>query len=381
MIIRLITFVAGAWLVSWTLKSVVRTFVLPRSDNVFLTRFIFVQIFRVFQLRTKRVNTYEARDRVMALFAPIALLATPVVGLILILLGYTAMFWGTGVEPLQEAFLLSGSSLFTLGFARDDTLLRILLTFTEATFGLGFVALLISYLPTMYSAFSERERAVAMLEVRAGDPPSAVEMLKRFHRLNNLAALGETFVEWEVWFANLEETHTSLFALVFFRSPQPERSWVTAAGAILDGGALFLSCLNLPDNSGRHQASLCIRAGYIALRRIGDFFRLQYDPNPDPMDTISVTKSEFLAAYAELEDAGLPLVADVEQAWRDFSGWRVNYDRVLVQLAGLTMAPYAPWSSDRSLTTMPPPQVTVQTQPRIRQWLRRIGNKKAPLKS
>lgn len=34
-------------------------------------------------------------------------------------------------------------------------------------------------------------------------------------------------------------------------------------------------------------------------------------------------------------------------AWRDFAGWRVNYDTVLVALAGLTMAPYAPWSSDR----------------------------------
>ncbi len=44
------------------------------------------------------------------------------------------------------------------------------------------------------------------------------------------------------------------------------------------------------------------------------------------------------------------MVADREQAWRDFSGWRVNYDVPLLALASLVMAPYAPWSSDRSLT-------------------------------
>lgn len=46
--------------------------------------------------------------------------------------------------------------------------------------------------------------------------------------------------------------------------------------------------------------------------------------------------------------AGIPLRPDREQAWQDFAGWRVNYDRVLLVLSALTMAPYAPWSSDRS---------------------------------
>jgi hypothetical protein len=47
--------------------------------------------------------------------------------------------------------------------------------------------------------------------------------------------------------------------------------------------------------------------------------------------------------------AGVPLKADHDQAWRDFAGWRVNYDAALIGLAALTMAPEAPWSSDRSL--------------------------------
>ena len=50
-----------------------------------------------------------------------------------------------------------------------------------------------------------------------------------------------------------------------------------------------------------------------------------------------------------MTEAGVPLRADLDQAWRDFAGWRVNYDQVLVTLAGIAMAPYAPWSSDRSV--------------------------------
>ena len=61
-----------------------------------------------------------------------------------------------------------------------------------------------------------------------------------------------------------------------------------------------------------------------------------------------MTRSEWDDAVAYLEEAGVPLKADREQAWRDFAGWRVNYDTVLLALANLTSAPPAPWSSDRS---------------------------------
>ncbi|MGZ4739106.1 MAG: hypothetical protein ACXVLM_07715 [Ilumatobacteraceae bacterium] len=43
----------------------------------------------------------------------------------------------------------------------------------------------------------------------------------------------------------------------------------------------------------------------------------------------------------------MELKRDRDQAWRDFSGWRVNYDKVLVELCALTIAPPAKWSSDR----------------------------------
>lgn len=370
LLLRLFVFAAGFLLVAVTLSTAIKTYVLPRSANTLLSRLVFRSVFALFRLRLKRVNTYEQRDHIMAMFAPTALLATPVVWLIFILLGYTAMYWATGIQPLKQAFILSGSSLFTLGFATDAAWGRLALIYSEATLGLGLVALLLAYLPTMYAAFSTRERSVAMLEVRAGSPPSAVELLSRAHRLNSSAMLDPLFAEWEIWFANLEESHTSLAALVFFRSPQSDRSWVTASGAILDSAALYLALLQ-PEST--RQAALCIRAGYIALRRVADFFQIAYDADPKPDDPVSISREEFNLAYNTLAAAGLPIVADRDQAWRNFNGWRVNYDTVLVALAALTMAPYAPWSSDRSVLSMHLPPSEWE---RLKVMVRRMGDKK-----
>src|SRR5207247_4111385 len=101
------------------------------------------------------------------------------------------------------------------------------------------------------------------------------------------------------------------------------------------------------------QAEFCIRAGYLALRRIADFFSIPYDPSPKPDDTISIIRHEFDKVCHWLESEGVPMKPDRDQAWRDFVGWRVNYDTVLLALAGLTMAPPARWSSDRRLADAP----------------------------
>ena len=85
--------------------------------------------------------------------------------------------------------------------------------------------------------------------------------------------------EWERWFLDIEETHTSFPAVVFFRSPQPDHSWATAAGAVLDGAALTLSTVDVERDV---QAEFCLRAGYLCLRRIADSFRIPYDPTRAP---------------------------------------------------------------------------------------------------
>lgn len=348
-LLRLSTFIFGVLIVLRVLLSAIRTFVLARSARDRLTAMHFVFWRRAFYWRANRFNTYDDRDRVMALFAPFSLLMLPIFWLSLVSVGYAFIFFALGVDHAYDAFVHSGSALTTLGFSRIEGTLIMVATFSESAIGLILVALLISYLPTMYSAFSSREAAVQLLEVRAGVPPSAIDMIGRAHRIQGLDYLPELWEQWERWFAAIEESHTVLAALVFFRSPKPNQSWITAAGTILDGAALYASALDVPVNP---PAQLCIRAGYLALRSISDFYQIEYNPDPDPDDPISISRPEFDEAYDRLLEWGIPLKPDRDQCWRDFRGWRVNYDTVLLKLAALTMAPYAPWVSDRSLPGM-----------------------------
>ena len=345
-VLHILCFLTGLGVVVATVLSAIKTFVVPRGLPVRLSRYVFLVMRRLFDIRARKANSYEERDGIMALYAPLTLLVLPAVWLVVILLGYMAMYWALGVHSLDLAFVVSGSSLLTLGFATAAGGAATLLTFSEATIGLLLVALLIAYLPTMYTAWSRREAAVALLQVRAGSPPTAAEMIIRYHRIEKLAQITDLWTTWEAWFVDVEESHTSLAPLTFFRSPQPDRSWVTASGAILDAAALMLSTVDLPRDA---QAALTLRAGFLALRRIADFFAIPHNRTPQPDDPISVARQEFDAVYRQLAEAGIPVKPDREQAWRDFAGWRVNYDTVLLALAALTMAPRAPWSSDRSL--------------------------------
>jgi predicted small integral membrane protein len=349
---RIASFVVGAAVVAATLGSAIRTVILPRGIPAKLGRFVFISMRALYRLRARPSASYERRDRVMALYAPVSLLVLLLTWMTVVLLGYTGMFWGLTHRSLRSAFRLSGSSILTLGFQTADDLPSTILVFTEAALGLILLALLITYLPSIYGSFSRREAAVTALEVRAGSPPSGTEMIWRYHALERTDRLIEVWKAWETWFVEVEESHTSLPSLVFFRSPQPDHSWVTAAGAVLDGASLSLSSVEIPREV---QAEFCIRAGYLALRRIADFFGIPYDPAPKRHDPIAITRHEYDQACDWLASEGVPLKPDREQAWRDFAGWRVNYDTVLIALAGLTMAPYAQWSSDRSLRTWRPP--------------------------
>ncbi len=351
-VLRAFFFAAGLSLVALTLLSAVRTLVLPRAAADLFTRLMFYFLRFVFGIALRFTHSFKALDQLMALYAPIGLLALVPGWLILVTLGYMALMWSVSSLSWYEAFKLSGSSLLTLGFATQNGLAMTILEFSEAAIGLMMVALVIGYLPTIYAAFSRREAMVTMLEVRAGSPPSALEMLNRYQRIHGLAQLSGQFQAWEAWFADIEESHTSLPALVFFRSPWPDRSWITAAGAVLDAASLRQSVVDLPTEP---QASLCIRAGYIALRRIAAFFRIPYNPDPHyPLDEISVSRLEFDGVCENLARSGVPLKIDRDQAWRDFAGWRVNYDRVLIALANLTLAPASPWTGGRSLKPVLP---------------------------
>ncbi len=351
--IRILVGAAGGLLIATTLLSTLRTFVLPRSAGSWMTSLVFKAGRRLFRLVS--FGSFHRRDRVLALFVPMTVFALAGVWLVMVIVGYAALFWATGYGPPSEAWWVSGSSLLTLGSAPLESTLHRTMAFSEAAIGFGLVALLVSFLPSLYAAFSRREQAVALLDVRAGTPPSAVEMLSRFERIGWSTQLGDEWVQWESWFADLDESHTTYPMLVWLRSPVPERSWLTAAATVMDAAALRVSTI---DRGPDPRAQICIRSGFVALRHIADFFGVAYDPDPAPDDPIAIGRAEYDSAVRALADAGIPLKDDLDQAWRDFAGWRVNYDTVLLRLAHVIDAPTAPWSSDRSPVDQQPTVIT-----------------------
>jgi hypothetical protein len=343
---RVLAFLAGAAVVLATVASAVKTVVVPRAEPVLLARGVFVSMRRPFDLRVRRAATWEEADRIMSRFAPFALLTLPLVWVAILFVGFMPIYWALGVDWPRGAFEQSGSSLVTLGFAADRHGPVVAATVVQATLGVGLVALLISILPTMYQLFSRREVLVSQLDVRAGTPATPVALFRRAKLIGWIEHLDGFWLDWERWFTEVEESHTSYLALPFFRSPHHGRSWITAAGAVLDTAALRASAIDLPRS---WQAELCLRAGYLALRRIAGAFGIRVDLDPAPTDPISITRDEFDQVLAQLTEVGVPLKSDRDQAWRDFAGWRVNYDTALLTLCGLLMAPVSPWSSDRSI--------------------------------
>jgi hypothetical protein len=340
-----VVFAAGLFVAAGALGSSIVTVVLPRGVRSRLGRAVFLVMRVLFKVRVRSSSSYETRDRVLALYGPLSLLVLLATWVIGILIGYTGMFWAVGVRPLRHAVTISGGSITTLGLITPKSMPQIVLAITEALLGVGEVALLITFLPSIYGDYHRRERDVAKLRTEAGLPPEGVKILIRLFQLERLDARTEIWARWIDWFVDVEDSHSASPVLAVFRSPVPEYSWVTAAGAVLDGASLAASCLDAPRD---YEAELCIRTGYLCLRRIASLFALPFDPDPSPTDPISVLRVEFDEAYQRMASAGLPL-RDQDQSWRDFAGWRVNYDEPLIRLATLAEAPIAPWSSDRGL--------------------------------
>src|SRR2546427_6462842 len=168
LLVRIVVFALGAYLVFRACLSALRTFVLPRSAPDRFNRTTFIVVRQLFEWRSKRLQTYLERDRVMELYAPVALIALLVVWLFSINLGYIAMHWAIDAQSWYVAFKISGSSLLTLGFALVDNFPSAVLVFLEAPNGPILIALLIAYLPTIYAVCSRPEGALTIVHVRTG---------------------------------------------------------------------------------------------------------------------------------------------------------------------------------------------------------------------
>ncbi|MDB5235862.1 MAG: hypothetical protein JWR44_2855 [Hymenobacter sp.] len=338
--LRVVTGLGGVILVVTTLSAAIRSFVLPRNEVVRLNVWVFLGIRVFFDMAAKMANSYERRDRIMAHYAPIALVALPVCWEALVGLGYTSIYWALGEGSWQRCYELSSSSLTTLGTTDTRHILVAALTYSEAALGLLLLTLLLSYLPTIYQAFSRREVTVAQLELRAGTPPTAACLLGWLNHDGSVQNDDQQWAAWEQWFVEIEESHTSLPILSFFRSPQPGRSWVTSSGLILDTAALFFAAL---DGPRPRQAEITFKAGCLALNRVYRFFDDKAGAEPakllpgEPQEKPG--RSEFDDACASLVEQGMLLCENRDSAWRHYQELRSRYLPALNFLARLTMAP------------------------------------------
>ncbi|GAA3949807.1 hypothetical protein [Hymenobacter algoricola] len=340
-LLRVLAFLGGVFLVFSTVLAAIRSFVLPRNESVLINNWVFMGIRHVFSALASSKKTYAQRDRVMSMYAPVGLVMLPVVWLVLLSIGYTGILWALGEGTLLTSYILSSNSVLTLGSVKAATMLGGIASYSEATFGLLLITLLISYLPTMYQAFTRRELVVARLELRCGTNRTATELIIWLNRTGSLADDAPQWERWEEWFVEIEETHTSLPILSFFRSPQPGRSWVTAASIILDAAAVIISSVDQPRDP---QTELCFKAGCITINRISRYFedRAHAEPNnlineSDPVE--DPTRRDFFQTYDQLRQAGVPLKEDQQAAWDEYQALRARYASAVQYLAKLTMSP------------------------------------------
>jgi hypothetical protein len=131
---------------------------------------------------------------------------------------------------------------------------------------------------------------------------------------------------------------------MWFRSPDSSRSWLLALVAVLDAAALQTA---LCPTTAPRQARLYLSMGISCLRSFAQALRIPYDPDPLPTNPIRLREEEFLEGVALLAGVGFPMERSSSDAWRHFSGWRVNYEGIVDALTVLVIPPPAPWLLER----------------------------------
>jgi hypothetical protein len=347
---RAVAAVAGGLLVFVALSSVTVTLIVTRPVKSRLTQWVDQMVDWVYEQVVGRAGDYQRRDRLRATQAAAVLLTQLAVWLIVAYVGFALLLWPFAARGVVSAFIDAGSSLFTLGFAVPAGTAPAVIVFLAAATGLLILTLQIAYLPTLYAAFNRRETEVTLLNERAGMPSWGPELLARTHYalgtgVSTLDTMPDLYARWENWAADVAESHTTYPVLVRFRSPGLLSSWVTSLLAVLDSAALFLALS--PKAAPVVPARLCLRSGFRCFNRIARTMGFDIPDEPGPDAGTSLTYAEFLDAVARMREVGFPIERDPAEAWPDFVGWRVNYERAAYAVAAAVYAVPGLWSGPR----------------------------------
>lgn len=237
----------------------------------------------------------------------IALLGLLAFGLIL---GFALLQHGAGDHlsfghvPVSFPLVLyqSAQTFFTLGYGdiTPNSGFSRALSVIQAGMGFAFLAVVIGYLPTLYSAFSRREIEISLLDARAGSPPSAAELLSRAADNLDKGSLDRLFADWERWAAEVLESHLSYPVLSYYRSQHSNQSWLGALTVILDATALVVTGIERVNSEQARRTFKMARHALVDLAQVVD---ARY--NPDPPDRLS--DADLAEIRSQLGSRGLHL--------------------------------------------------------------------------
>jgi hypothetical protein len=250
---KLLIAIAGFFILFATLWEAFETIILPRrvTRPIRLVRIFYRVTWTFWAAANRLIRSKKVRDAHLSYYGPLSLLGLFATWAFLLILGFSMLHWAAGsainapgeTPTFRTDFYLSGTTFFTLGLGdvTPRTTLAKAITVTEGGMGFGFLGLMISYLPTLYGAFSQRELNISLLDARAGSPPTAAELLRRHSQFADNEVLTPYLRDWEIWAAQLMESHLSYPVLCYFRSQHDNQSWLAAFTAVLDVSALLIA--------------------------------------------------------------------------------------------------------------------------------------------
>ncbi len=240
---------AGIFLIIITLWEAFETIIFPRrvTRRLRLTRIYYRLTWPAWRAAVHPLSAGHLKQNLFSIYGPLSLIVLIGLWAFMLVLGFALLHWGAsaiseGQTSLATNIYFSGTTFFTLGLGdvRPLSSFGRFLTVAEGGTGLGFLALVIGYLPGLNQSFSKREINISLLDARAGSPPTAAEMLYRQNGEYGMESIREILREWERWSAELLESHLSYPVLAFFRSQHDNQSWIAALAAILDISAFVM---------------------------------------------------------------------------------------------------------------------------------------------
>jgi hypothetical protein len=340
--------IAGIACLVSVLLDAFETVILPRraTGHFRLTRLFYWITWRPWRWASMRIRHARKRETMLSFYGPLSLVFLIAGWAGLLIFGFAVVYFafpapftdprGTA-HPLLTDLYASGTTLFTLGLG--DVVPRQLvirgLMVLESGVGLGFVALVIGYFPVLYGAFSRREVSIALLDARAGSPPTAFELIKRHSFEGGGAALIALLEEWERWSAELLESHISYPLLCLFRSQHTSQSWLGALTAILDTCALLIA--GVQEQSAR-QAQLTFAMARHALVDIAQILSAKPATNlPDRLPA-----ERFSVIYDQLCGMGVRVCRDENsmERLRELRGLYEGYAQTLSRYVAMPLPPF-----------------------------------------